>query len=340
MDRHAFPLVETLPAMVASALNRLADEVDPVLNGREMARLWFELGWDFGAFAGMPIPHSPSDQAAKGWHAARRRVSRKIPTRFDRKWLLLRANALRRRRLVHPAVTPALIEAITPDLCPVLAEPMATGANNPMAASIDRVCNIGAYAPGNIAVMAVVANAGKGARTFDEVAQIAATRLRAGGLECGLNGRHWARLAALMIGPEAVASGRGIAYPQCTVIPNGLVVTLPQVIQEAILFDVVLGVERSRANIARPMRAAGSERQLNRLLQVLRHKVGRTNWLPDVWLEPGVFGRFLDWWATLSVPGVAALSRAIYARPGEFRFAVDGDAAQVQWGIRTGGYLA
>lgn len=337
MDRHAFA-AEAFAPLAAGALNMQAIPADPVLSAEEMDRLWFELGWDC-ACAGLPIPHSPSDQAAKGWHEARRRVPRKLATRFDRKWLLLRTNAARRGRLVDPAVTPVFLEAITPELCPVIAETMSSGANNPLAASIDRVCNKGAYAIGNIAAMSVMANSAKGARRFGEVAQIAARLWRDGGLECGLNGRHWARLAALMIGPEAVATGRGIAFPQCTVIPNGLVVTLPQVMQEAILFDVVLGLDRTRANIARPMRAAGSEKDFKRLLQAIRHKLGRTNWLPDVWLEAGVFQRFLVWWNTVGDGGVAELSRAVYARPGEWRFAVDCDAAHARWGIPSGGYL-
>lgn len=63
------------------------------------------LGWDLAYYGWNPRDAAPAD--VREGHAAgkaHRGGRTKHPTRFERKWLQLRQNALRRGRVVHEAI--------------------------------------------------------------------------------------------------------------------------------------------------------------------------------------------------------------------------------------------
>lgn len=78
------------------------------------------LGWDLAYFGWDPREDAPDD-VIEGHTAGNAHFGskRKHPTRFERKWLQLRQNALRRGRVVFEAVTPEYIEFVHYPICPV-----------------------------------------------------------------------------------------------------------------------------------------------------------------------------------------------------------------------------
>ena len=266
----------------------------------DIARRYFDLGWDFGSFSGINLPDGAPSEMKQGWEQARQRLTQRAPTRFERKWLSLRGNALRRNRVVDPAVTPSYIEEIKTGHCPVLGTPLTCATGGDMDWSIDRVYNDGAYAPSNLCVMSAKANKAKGCKMLGDVLVMADEARRSGQAAGGLTEREWRRMAAVMVGPHVLVTNEIHLLPQATFIPRDLAITTEQLLQQAVMFDA-LG-EASGKVIGR-LRAhchAKAERLLHKLVQALRRKDGRSPWIYDVWLEAGVFDRFREWYTSLS----------------------------------------
>ncbi|SAL18510.1 hypothetical protein AWB64_01257 [Caballeronia sordidicola] len=133
------------------------------------------LGWDLASYGWTPRNDAPAhvlEGHAEG--KARFGPNTKVPTRFERKWLQLRQNALRRGKIVDAAITPRFIEFIDYPTCPVTLVEMthSTGADTDW--SVDRVNNDGAYADGNLIVMSVRANKAKGSKSLLDVKELLA----------------------------------------------------------------------------------------------------------------------------------------------------------------------
>jgi len=78
------------------------------------------LGWDLASLGWAPRDDACAhvlERHAEG--KARLGTKTKRPTRFERKWLQLRQNALRRGKVVDEAITPGFIEFIDYPTCPV-----------------------------------------------------------------------------------------------------------------------------------------------------------------------------------------------------------------------------
>jgi hypothetical protein len=159
------------------------------------------LGWDLASYGWTPRDDAPA-HVIEGHTAGKARFGgkRKHPTRFERKWLQLRQNALRRGRVVHEAVTPAYIEFIDYPTCPVTLVELTHGTGEDTDWSVDRVNNDGAYADGNLIVMSVRANEAKGNKSFLELSGLLAD----GESLPGLSDRETLRLRCLMEGPCGV----------------------------------------------------------------------------------------------------------------------------------------
>ncbi|MFM0232885.1 hypothetical protein [Paraburkholderia sediminicola] len=156
------------------------------------------LGWDLAYYGWTPKEDAPID-VIEGHIAGKSRfgTTTKRPTRFERKWLQLRQNALRRGRVVHEAVTPKYIEFIDYPTCPVTLVELTHGTGEDTDWSVDRVNNDAAYADGNLIVMSTRANKAKGNKSFLELSGLVAD----GESLHGLSDRETLRLRCLMEGP-------------------------------------------------------------------------------------------------------------------------------------------
>ena len=154
---------------------------------------------------------------------------------FDRKWLSLRLNAVKRGMILDQTVTADFLKLITPSHCPVTLEPFDIDGKSGQNPSVDRLVNEGTYAAGNLGILSVRANRAKGEKSFEEVAQLACAGEDAG----GLSAVEWARLASLMYGAWSVAVRKKDCYlvPLATLPGRHMFTTTSQVVQQLLLSE-------------------------------------------------------------------------------------------------------
>src|ERR1700756_4349939 len=104
-----------------------------------------ELGWDLARYGWSPRGDANED-VKEGHRAGQAHFARaqRNPDRFERKWLQLRQNALRRGKVVQSEVTPDFIKFIDHPICPVTLARMTHGLMEGTDWSVDRVNNDGA----------------------------------------------------------------------------------------------------------------------------------------------------------------------------------------------------
>jgi hypothetical protein len=128
--------------------------------------LGFDLGWDFARYGRFLDPEKVNGDVLAGYHAGKAhfQIAQHRPTRYQAKWLQLGLSAMRRRRIVHPDVTPECLQRIDYDVCAVTLQPLNQSTRAGTDWSVDRINNDGAYAPGNLMVISTLSNGAKGAR--------------------------------------------------------------------------------------------------------------------------------------------------------------------------------
>jgi hypothetical protein len=126
-------------------------------------RVGFEIGADL-SFYRIPMPNDANDDVRRGFaeQAQKRLFYRGEADRFVRKWLQLRTGAWRRNREFSPDVTPDFIQKRDRTHCVVSGVEMTHGTGKDTDWSFDRLCNDGAYAPGNLVVISSRVNKLKG----------------------------------------------------------------------------------------------------------------------------------------------------------------------------------
>jgi hypothetical protein len=310
-------------------------EADSILS--DVGRRYFDLGWDFAGYFAIKLPPDATPEMRQGYDEGRRRLTPREPSRYDRKWLGLRCSALKRNRVVAPGVTPEFLQWINHPICPVTTNRMTCATGGDMDWSVDRVFNNGAYAEANLCIMSVKANHAKGDKLLPEVLEITANAIRTKNPIHGLTAREWMRLAAIMVGPHSVGTGQTFCLPQPTPVLPSLTTVPAQMIQEAILRHAIGKANGNAMGRMRAICTPKSERQLHKIIQAIRHKYQRNRWVFDVWLEPGVFVRFHDWYEALSADqSVSIFEHAVRA---EFKDASAITPREVgQWALMTDGY--
>lgn len=178
----------------------------------------YDLGWDYAMY-GLNLPQPIESVARDGFELGRVHFhgKTKTPDRFVRKWLQLRVNAYRRGRLAQDDVTPAFLQEIDTDQCPVTLLKLTHGELVESDWSVDRLNNNGAYARDNLAIISTRANTAKGNKSFEEVVVLSK------GTQAveGLTPREWLRLAVLMFGVSLIEDkSRNMLLPLATKIPN------------------------------------------------------------------------------------------------------------------------
>jgi hypothetical protein len=262
------------------------------------AEIGRELGWDLARYGWIPRDDA-NDDVIDGHKAGVAHFVRaqRVPDRFERKWLQLRQNALRRGRVVQPEVTPAFIRLIDHPICPVTLVPMTHALRADTDWSIDRVNNDGAYAEGNLVVISTLANKAKADRSFEGVVQTASELGDHETVE-GLNSRQWGRLASIMVGACASpADELAMSFPLLTRVPKGSVAPEFQILQS--LVYRVTHKASIRSQFVKRFNRVQPDKSKALLLQVaadrLSSLVKSVDYLFDASLDAGFMSLLLKW---------------------------------------------
>lgn len=156
----------------------------------------FEIGWDY-ACHGIPPPPEVDESFLQGHREALNKKGRAAsdPDPFLRKWLSMRLSAAKRDRAVDEGVTPDYLRTLYHPVCPVRHVKFTIGTGGLDDWSLDRLCNDGAYCPGNLVFMTTGANKAKGVRALSHIIKIA--QMEEPAFE-GLSRIEWVRMLALM----------------------------------------------------------------------------------------------------------------------------------------------
>ena len=181
--------------------------------------LAFDLGWDFARFA-RPLDTGADAATAAGYAAGREhfRVRQHSPNRYVSKWLQLRLNAYKRRRMLSAEITPEYLKRIDCPICPITLLTLTHSTLRETDWSIDRINNDGAYAAGNLMVMSSKANKAKCSKNYQEVAELAAMPCHT--VIGGLTPAEWARVACVMVGAASWKEWDPSLGPLLTRIPE------------------------------------------------------------------------------------------------------------------------
>ncbi|WP_250486188.1 hypothetical protein [Caballeronia sp. GaOx3] len=211
----------------------------------------FDIGWDFARFGRRMDAAVCSASLLTGYAAGREhfRVAQHRPDRFVSKWLQLRLNAFKRRRILCPDVDPLYLRRIDCDTCPITLVTLTRGALRDSDWSVDRINNDGAYAPGNLMVMSVRANRAKGTKDYRDVVLLASQPADVPIVDPErkhLSKREWERVACVMVGAADVAEAAPTLKPLLTRIPEDSRAPLYYVLQQMLLHAVARASSRNQ----------------------------------------------------------------------------------------------
>ena len=210
--------------------------VRPALADERIADTGFEIGWDFGHYGIVPPSEHlhPLSSVRQGWEASRLNFGQRtlLVNRFSRSWLQLRLGAWRSGRVFERSeVSPTYLRQIDVACCPITREILTHGSGIWSDASVDRVCDDGAYAAGNLAVMSQRANQAKADKTVDQLLalarQVAAAPQQSNEFRSNLTAEQWARLAVLASFATPMTHAKAACIPLLVLPPNRLRVLNP-----------------------------------------------------------------------------------------------------------------
>jgi hypothetical protein len=217
----------------------------------EASAIAFDIGWDFARF-GRPMDAASHDLDLLTGYAAGREhflVAQHRPDRFVSKWLQLRVNAFKRRRILSADVDPAYLKRIDCETCPITLMTLTHSALCDSDWSVDRINNDGAYAPGNLVVMSVRANRAKGAKDHGDVVLLASQTAHGQTEQAerkNLSKREWERLRCVMVGAADVSDAAPTLTPLLTRIPEDSRAPLYYVLQQMLLQAVTRASARNQ----------------------------------------------------------------------------------------------
>ncbi|MBC8739751.1 hypothetical protein F6X40_23850 [Paraburkholderia sp. UCT31] len=272
----------------------------------------FELGWDFYALGITPNMAAPSS-VEKGFNAAKERmVTVTRPSRYERKWLQLRLNALLRERLVHPEVTPDYLESIDVSICPISLVELTRSTGLPTDWSVDRVLNDGAYAPGNLAVISTRINKVKGALTYEDV-----VRRRDEG-HPALPPEQWNRIVSLMSGPYDIVKGDPDNVLPLLVHAPGVTRSRVQHISESFICAGLEPNSRARTALQSFCRETGTLPLCKELLRLIGKRAPSLVIPMLVWETPGMLDLWRRFWQQYLQAPHSPAAQAVEAAHAEY----------------------
>lgn len=261
-------------------------------------RIGFTIGEDY-AFHGLALPSSAVEaDVVQGYEAGRSgQPTWRAADRFVRKWLQLRLGAWRRNRAVSEEVTPDYLRSIDLPRCPVSQVLLTHATGRETDWSIDRICNDGAYAPGNIGVTSTRINLLKG----DLSAEAILEEYQAGRAIAGLDFVETERLAGLVAdiprNPGVLVRRRVLPAQR----PPGLPMCLSIVAQDSLL-NLIEMPARARNDWWGHMEFTATPPARSLLVkfrQVLANYVAAyrgTEAMQRLWDDETVWGAFRDYW--------------------------------------------
>lgn len=287
--------------------------VRPALADERLADTGFEIGWDFGHYGIVPPSEHlhPLSSVRQGWEASRLNFGQRtlLVNRFSRSWLQLRLGAWRRGRVFERSeVSPTYLRQIDVACCPITRELLTHGSGIGSDASVDRVCDDGAYAAGNLAVMSQRANQAKADKTVDQLL-VLARQVKAVpqvGQDCkaNLTTEEWARLAVLVSFATPMAHAKAACMPLRVLPPNRLRVLNPVQSLQLILSRqfTQAGHGRRCSSIAGQMQSKEARRAFDNFMSLLLERRSAAKRpagllelrqsLEDLWCDPLINSRW------------------------------------------------
>lgn len=272
----------------------------------------------------------------EGFYSAEaRRLPRQNGDRFVRKWLQLRGNALRRKRIVDHQVTPALLMQIDVVDCPVLRLPLTHAEQTDTDWSVDRLNNDGAYVPRNLAIISTRANLSKADLQFDEVYD------RARGIvpDLQLTPEEWMRIAVLMVGPCFVEQPTfAPILPLLAPLPLRTARSATQMIQYVLTTQTKIAADRNTVvkHFSRWCHDSHARVHCRQIAECIHFAMKETPVSWDVWQLPRVMRTFLHWRASVSERSWAALGEEAMVLAGGQRVSPNTLNA---WHLKTSGHF-
>lgn len=307
----------------------MTDDIERV----EAAR---QLGHDLYCHSRLAFDPDWSAAVQEGFDsAAARGQLRQAGDRFVRKWLQLRANALRRHRIVDADVTPDLLRRLDVAACPVLRVTLTHGELSDTDWSVDRLNNDGAYAPRNLAIVSTRANRANADLDFDAVHARARGQAPAGDLAPV----EWMRMAALMLGPcFAHRPAQAPILPMLAPLPNLTARPATQMIQYLLTMHTQVAAERNLVvkQFNRCCLDSHARAHCRQLAEHIHFALKETPVCWDVWLLPRVMQTFLAWRTSVPDRHWAAIGAEAMALVGGQR--VD-RSALAGWHLASRGYF-
>jgi len=249
------------------------------------------------------------------------------PDYFEKKWLGLRLNAVKRGFTLDSLVTPEFLKKMMTGSCPVSLVSFKFEGQAPENPSVDRLCNDGTYAVANLAVFTQRVNRAKGSKSFEEILEIACISADSEGLLAF----EWARLASLMYGAwDAYHDARDPyllplrAYP----VP-GTFSTQSQLVQLLLLRACTQDAWPGSLNVwAQVTRDAGQTDELLLAFMLGLHAAAQNcDYPPDAWATPEIFARFFAWYSLCKDAAAEMLSESHV----KYQSGVDVDAMTRLW---------
>lgn len=302
----------------------------------------FALGWDYAAYGLELMPDAEPDLMT-GFKEGQKRFARRTLShdRYVRKWLVLRHNAWRRGRVFDAGVTPQYLESITPRYCPITRVELTVGTGADSDCSVDRLENLGGYAPGNLVVLSVRANEAKAAMGYCDVLRL----LQAKEPAKGLSAVEWARMAALM----GMAADEESVLPLLVMPPRRLNIRNRYSFLQ--MASMMATYSQHYAELAPDIQRACPGKSAKKAFEKLLDAAGghityairqgapsATCAIEDSWRNGDLLRRFRAWVSLMSDDGLDhCLAEATRHLPGIRR----APAGQRQtWALETRGYIA
>ena len=260
----------------------------------------WELGWDFALY-GWPLPNDLCTDFADGYRAFGHGGKRptKKPSMYERKWLQLRANALRRGKFFDAKVTPDYIRHLMPvdKCCPVTKQPFTFATQEDTDWSIERACNDSDYVLGNLIMISARANSAKSNYRFSRIVEFAEGKLQ----NDRLSQREWMRLAEVVAPMNADEGERcGVNMLCGQKVACGTFVS-PLVRFQRALAIIALQEKKQRSSIIADClfevvesalcQSRKEQRALRRLIVAVRQRAGHVTCQDRLWGAPRVLKR-------------------------------------------------
>lgn len=241
------------------------------------------------------------------------RGPKSFPDYFERKWLSLRLNAVKRGLVLNDDVTPETIQQITGEHCPVSLTMFSLSGQHPSNPSIDRLYNDGTYAVANLVVVTQRVNRAKADKSFEEIFELAFSKQDSD----GLTAIEWARLTCLMYGAWNAYNGDRDPYliPLSTYPSHRIFTSESQVVQLLLLkLCTDRNIETGSARWLDATRKSGQAEKLFQAFMVQLNKaVEEEEFAPSAWLHTDVFTSFAEWYL-LSKPAITAMLQQLHLK--------------------------